>query len=175
MIKRLLAKLSGTAEVPADFPGSLDPDEHVLSVAPCEDGSVVATHLGLWLPEGRRVGWHLISKAAWGGDVLTVTEAEETRHVDGAVYLRDLRPQRLALTGESRLPDVVHERVNRSIRSRHHRDLPGGGAWFIQRKVPGRNGIELQIRPDPGTDEPALDRLVGALVESLRQSHDLPS
>ena len=175
MIKRLLAKLSGTAEVPVDFPGSLDVDEQVLSAADGEDGAVLATHKGLWLPEGRRVGWHLVSKATWGGGVLTVTEAEEARRIDGAVFLRDLRPRRLALTGETRLPDVVHERVNRSIRSRHHRDLPGGGAWFVQRKVPGRNGIELQIRPDPGTDEPALDRLAGALVERLRESRDLPA
>ncbi|SFS93197.1 hypothetical protein [Saccharopolyspora flava] len=175
MIKRLLAKLGGTAEVPEDFPGSLDADEQVLSVAPCAEGSVVATHLGLWLPEGRRVGWHLVSKATWGGDVLTLTEAEEARRIDGAVFLRDLAPRRLALSGESRLPDVVHERVTRSIRTRHHRELPGGGAWFIQRKVPGRNGIELQVRPDPGTDEKALDRLVGALVERLRESRDLPA
>ncbi|MEB3367879.1 hypothetical protein [Saccharopolyspora mangrovi] len=175
MIKRLLAKLSGTAEVPADFAGSLEEHEHVLSAAPGEGGPVVATHLGLWLPEGRRVGWHLISKATWGSGVLTVTEAEEARRIDGAVILRDLQPRRLALTGETRLPDVVHERVNRSIRTRHHRELPGGGAWFVQRKVPGRNGIELQIRPDPGTDEAALDRLAGALVQRLRESRDLPA
>ncbi|RRO19446.1 hypothetical protein EIL87_03940 [Saccharopolyspora rhizosphaerae] len=170
-----MAKLSGTAEVPADFPGRLGADEHVLSVASCEDGSVVATQLGLWLPEGRRVGWHLISKAGWGNEVLTLTEAEEARRLDGAVVLHDLQPRHLVLTGETRLPDVVHERVNRSIRTRHHRELPGGGAWFVQRKVPGRNGIELQVRPDPGTDEAALDRLTGALVERLRASRDLPA
>ena len=50
------------------------------------------------------------------------------------------------------MPEAVHARVTGSIRSRHHRDLPGGGAWFVQRKVPGRDGIVLQVRADPGTD-----------------------
>jgi hypothetical protein len=54
--------------------------------------------------------------------------------------------------------------VEGSIRSRHHRDLPGGGAWFVQRKVAGRDGVVLQVRPDAGTD-PAVVRQVVADVE----------
>ena len=61
-LRSLLARLSGTAEVPADFAGELAADEQVLAAARAEDGPLLATHLGLWLPEGRRVGWHLLTK-----------------------------------------------------------------------------------------------------------------
>jgi hypothetical protein len=168
VIRRLLARLAGTAEVPGDFRGTLETDEDVLAVGRVEDGAVVATHLGLWLPEGRRIGWHLISKATWRDGVLVVTEAEQTGELGGAVLLRDRPVRRLRLTEPGRLPDVVHERVNRSIRSRHHRDLPEGGAWVVQRKVPGQDGIALQIRPDEGTGDAAAEALARALTSRLR-------
>lgn len=167
MIRKFLARLAGTAEVPADFQGTLDTEEHVLAAGRVDDGAVVATHLGLWLPEGRRIGWHLVSKATWRDSVLTVTEAEQTGEAGGAVLLRDRPVRRLRLTEAARLPDVVHERVNASIRSRHHRDLPGGGAWVVQRKVPGRDGIALQIRPDEGTSDAAAEALAHALASRL--------
>ncbi|GAA0532365.1 hypothetical protein GCM10011581_16930 [Saccharopolyspora subtropica] len=169
-LRRLVARLGGTGDVPPDFPGALEPDEHVLAVARTSEGALVATHLGLWLAEGRRVGWHLISKATWQGGVLTVVEAEETGTAGGAVLLRDRPGVRLPLTEPGRLPDVVHERVTRSIRSRHHRELPGGGAWFVQRRVPGRDGIVLQVRPDRGTDEQVVAEFAATVVEKLRQA-----
>ncbi|MEU6262122.1 hypothetical protein [Saccharopolyspora shandongensis] len=169
-LRQLVARLSGTADVPADFPGSLDAEEQVLAVAKTAEGALVATHLGLWLPEGRRLGWHLLSKATWNNGVLTVIEAEEAGAAGDAVLLRDLPGRRLELTGSSRLPDVVHERVNQSIRSRHHRDLPGGGAWFVQRKVPGRDGIVLQVRPDRGADEAAVTEFAATVAERLQQA-----
>ena len=58
-------------------------------------------------------------------------------------------------------------RVEASIRSRHHRDLPGGGAWFVQRKVPGRDGTVLQARPDPGTDPAVVARVAAEVVRTL--------
>jgi len=64
----------------------------------------------------------------------------------------------------------VHVRVNGSIRSRHRRDLPGGGAWFVQRKVPGRDGIVLQVRPDPGTDEDAVQRVATEVAAKIREA-----
>ncbi|GAA2349940.1 hypothetical protein GCM10009854_29590 [Saccharopolyspora halophila] len=167
MIRRLLARLSGTAEVPSDFQGNLDAEEQVLASGRTEDGPVVATHLGLWLPEARRVGWHLVSKATWRDGVLTLTEAAEIDDVGGAVLLRDQPIRRLRLTRPARLPDVVHERVNLSIRSRHHRDLPNGGAWVVQRKIPGRDGMTLQIRPDRDTSDAAARALAQAVVSRL--------
>jgi hypothetical protein len=61
----------------------------------------------------------------------------------------------------------VHARVEGSIRSRHHRDLPGGGAWFVQRKVPGRDGTVLQARPDAGTDPALVAQVAADVVRSL--------
>jgi hypothetical protein len=171
-VRRLVARLSGTADVPADFPGVLEADEQVLAVARMADGALIATHLGLWLPEGRRLGWHLLSKATWKNGVLVVVEAEEAGSAGGAVLLRDLPDRRLALTEPRRLPDVVHERVNQSIRSRHHRELPGGGAWLVQRKVPGQDGIVLQVRADRGADEEAVAEFAATVAERLSQAKD---
>ena len=172
-LRRFLARLGGTAALPEDFPGALESDEHVLAVAESPDGAVVATHLGLWLPEGgavRRVGWHLVSKATWNSGRLELVEAEETGAAGGAVLLRDLPPRRFELTAPGRLPDVVHTRVTGSIKSSHHRDLPGGGAWFVQRKVPGQDGIVLQVRADRGADETAVAEFADEVARRLRDA-----
>lgn len=169
-LRRWVARLGGTDQLPTDFAGQLSVDEHVLAVAEAADGPLVATHLGLWLPEGRRVGWHLLSKATWSEGVLGVVEAEETGTAGTAALLRDLPARRLVLTGPSRLPDVVHARVTGSIRSSHHRALAGGGAWFVQRKVPGQDGIVLQVRPDAGTDSEVV---AGAAEQLVQRINDL--
>jgi hypothetical protein len=66
------------------------------------------------------------------------------------------------------VPETVHRRVTGSIKTRHHRDLPGGGAWFVQRTVAGRDGILLQVRADPGTDAAAVRRVAGEVARRLR-------
>ena len=171
---RLLRRLLGREEVPAELAGRLASDERVLAGAELgAGGHLVVTSRGLWLPsdEGvRLVGWHLVSKASWQSGVLTVVEAEETETIGGAVLLTDLPPLRLRLAEPGRVPETVHARVEGSIRTRHHRDLPGGGAWFVQRKVPGRDGIVLHVRPDPGTDQAALRQVVADVVRSLGRS-----
>ncbi len=172
--------LFGRDELPEGFAGRLDPDEHVLASAAVSasagGGPLVVSSWGVWLPGGRRIGWHLVSKAIWDGGALTVVEAEERQagadggEADaGAVLLADRAPLRLPLAEPGRVPQVVQERVTASIRSRHHRELPGGGAWFVRRKVPGRDGVLLQVRPDPGTDEQALRRVVSEVAGALRQ------
>jgi hypothetical protein len=182
---RFLRRLLVREEVPAEVAGRLAADEHVLATAALVDGGhVVVTSHGLWLPstEGslagpsmgaagaRMVGWHLVSKATWQGGALTVVEAEEAETIGGAVLLADRPPVRLRLADPGRVPESVHARVEGSIRSRHHRDLPRGGAWFVQRKVPGRDGIVLQVRPDPGTDQAALRQVVADVARSLGRS-----
>ena len=168
---RFLRKLLGREDVPADVAGRLAADERVLAVAALGDGEhLVVTSHGLWLPGGegaRQVGWHLVSKATWKSGVLTVVEAEETETIGGAVLLADLPPRRLRLTDPGRVPETVHARVEGSIRSRHHRDLPGGGAWFVQRKVAGRDGIVLQVRPDEGTDLAVVRQVVADVERTL--------
>jgi hypothetical protein len=177
-MNRLLQRLLGREGAPAGSVGTLHPDEHVLaSAALTGGGHLVATSHGLWFPDGeapRFVGWHLVSKAAWQGGAIVLVEAVEQESLEGVVILADRPPRRLALAAAGRVPKVVHERVTGSIRSRHHRDLPGradepavgatsGGAWFVQRKIAGRDGFVLQVRPDPGTD-PALVRRFAAEV-----------
>ncbi|HYH31017.1 MAG TPA: hypothetical protein VD903_11580 [Pseudonocardia sp.] len=164
-----LRRLLGREELPEDV--TLAPDERVLATGRLERGAqLVVTSHGLWLPAeqgARRIGWHLVSKASWQNGALTVVEAQEVETVGSAVLLTDLPPQRLRLAEPGRVPELVHVRVEGSIRSRHHRELPGGGAWFVQRKVPGRDGVVLQVRPDPGTDEGAVRQLAADVARSL--------
>ncbi|CCH28850.1 hypothetical protein ABZ816_28005 [Actinosynnema sp. NPDC047251] len=135
---------------PEGFTGELAKDEHVLASAATGEGFLVATTLGLWLPGPRRLGWHLVSKASWSGSALSVVEAEEDGLAGEAVLLRDLPAVRYPLATPGKVPEVVHARVTGSIRSRHRNEDPG--AWFLQRKVPGRDGVVLQVRPDPDAD-----------------------
>ncbi|MHA6798875.1 hypothetical protein [Bounagaea algeriensis] len=167
-LRRLLTGLTGGSRVPEEVRRALERDERVLAVAEAQEGATVATQRGLWLPERRRVGWHLISKARWDAGSLNVVEAEEIATADRAVVLRDHPPRRLRLSAPGRVPQVVHERVTGSIRSRHHRELPGGGAWVVQRKVPGQDGVVLQVRGDPGTDEQLVTALARELSIRLR-------
>ena len=170
--RRLLGRLGGD-ELPADFPGKLTAEERVLAVAEVRDGGrLVATSLGLWLPEGsgsRRVGWHLISKATWDNGTLALIEAEETGTVEGAVLLTDRPTRRFRLAGQGGVPEAVHARVTGSIKSSHHRDLPGGGVWVVQRKVAGRDGIVVQVRADPGTSEDAVRSLTVQVMAKLKR------
>jgi hypothetical protein len=168
-----LRRAFGRDELPEGFARRLDADERVLAVGRLTGGGhLVVTSLGLWVPEpeprgARRIGWHLVTRASWSGGGLSLVEAEERDVVEGAVLLADLPARRLRLADPGRVPEVVHERVTGSIRSRHHRDLPGGGAWFVQRKVPGRDGIVLQVRPDPGTDATAVRALTADVARTL--------
>ena len=66
------------------------------------------------------------------------------------VLLADRPARRFRLADPGRVPEAVHARVEGSIRSRHHRDLPGGGAWFVQRKVAGPRRHGAAGAPGPG-------------------------
>lgn len=177
-LRSAVRKLLGRDDLPETFTGTLDADELVLASARVTDAShLVATSLGLWVPapDGeRRVGWHLVSKAVWQNGAIVLVEAQEREVLGGAVLIADLPPRRLRLAEPGHVPEVVLERVTGSIRSRHHRELPAaagaegpGGAWFVQRKVPGRDGIVLQVRPDPGTDEAALRQVAADVAAAL--------
>lgn len=164
---RLIERLLGRPALPAGLAGSLDPDEHVLAVAVLPAGEMLtATSHGIWLPERRRVGWHLVSRAGWADGLLTLVEAGE-EPAGAAVLLTDLPPRRLRLTEPGKVPEVVRRRVDDSIRTRHHRELPGGGAWFVQRKVAGRDGFQLQVRADPGTDLDVVRRVAAEVAAAL--------
>ncbi len=147
----------------------LEPDELVVAVADVAGGGqVVATSRGLWLPDARRLRWHLIGKATWAGGALGITAVREVETVGGAVLIADEEPRRLRLVTPGRVPEAVHRRVTGSIKTRHHRDLPGGGAWFVQRSVAGRDGVVLQVRADPGTDIEVVRQVAGEVGRRLR-------
>ncbi len=158
-------------ETPDGFTGTLADDEHVLAAATAEQGHLVATRLGLWLPEPdgtRRVGWHLISKATWDNDVLTVIEAEEMSQAGEATVIKDLPAKRFALRRPGKVPTVVRERVTASIRARYRKELPGGAAWFVQRRLPSTQEEVLQVRPEPGTDDVVAAEIAREAAEQLR-------
>lgn len=146
-----LRRVFGGGGVPEGFDGALDGDERVLaSAAVSTGGHVVLTPLGLWLPDvpvdgvtHRRVGWHLVSKATWDGQALTVIEADEIGTEDGAVLIADRAPQRLPLAEPGTVPEVVHARVTRSVL---HSEQASGGGLRVQRRVPGRDGVQVQLR-----------------------------
>jgi hypothetical protein len=178
VLRDALRRLLHGDGLPDGFPGRLEDEERVLATASTADGGhLVVTSWGLWIPEGggvRRVGWHLVSRASWRNGALALVEADEVEEIasgDGprAVLLADRPARRFRLTEPDRVPEVVHARVEGSFRSRHHRDLPGGGAWFVQRKIAGRDGTVLQVRPDPGTDPALVAGLAADVARSLRQ------
>ncbi|TCO50887.1 hypothetical protein [Actinocrispum wychmicini] len=172
MLRRFIDRVTGRT-VPPGFEGTLEPDEYVLAACDVKSGGhLVATSLGLWLPGSRRVGWHLISKATWGEGALVLVEAVEAAKAGDAVVLSDMPPVRFVVVNGGRLPDIVHKRVTTSIASRHRQELPGGGAWFVQRKVPGQGGIVLQVRPDPGTSPEAVEQVARDVSAKLRLMPD---
>jgi hypothetical protein len=162
--RRLWRGFAAVPELPPGFAGRLEPAEHLVTTGELAGGGhLVLTHLGMWVPEGaefRRIGWHLVSKAVWDRSALVVTETVSTSMVEDAVLLSDLPPRRFALREPGKVPEVVRERVTSSIRSSQHCELPGGGAWFVQRHVPGRDGLVLQVRADPGTAPGALEAMI---------------
>ncbi len=170
-VREALRRLLGGDGLPEGFAGRLAPDERVVAVARTAEGAhLVVTSWGLWLPDAagpRRVGWHLVSRAVWRNGVLAVVEAREVSEIDGAVLLADRPARRFRLADAARVPEAVHARVEASIHSRHHRDLPGGGAWFVQRRVAGRDGTVLQVRPDPGTDPAVVAQVAADVAAAL--------
>jgi hypothetical protein len=173
VFRKVLDKIVGDG-TPPGFTGTLETEESVVVAAECRTGGhLVVTSLGLWVPTDdgpRRVGWHLISKVTWGNGELVVVEADEIGSAGDAVLLTDRPARRYGLVDPGKLPHAVHRRVTESIRSRHHRDLPGGGAWFVQRKVPGRDGIVLQVRADPGTDPDAVRAVATEVAQKIREA-----
>ena len=162
---RMWRVLTGQAGLPDGFTGELAATERVLgSAETAGERAVVVTSLGLWLPEGeghRRVGWHLVSSARWDGRSLHLVEAEEVGTAGEAVLLVDRPARRIPLPVPGHVPDLVHKRVTRSVLGSVRRDVAGGSALFVRRQVPGRDGVQLQVRPDPGTDPDEVRRALG--------------
>ncbi len=166
----LLDRLLRRVPVPEGAVGEFAAQEDVLAVGQLRAGHLVATRVGLWAPgkDGpERVPWHLISKASWTGERLALVVAEVVGQAGRAVLLSDVQRRSYVLAEPGRLPQVVQERVTDSIRSAHHRSLPGGGAWFVQRRVAGVDGVVLQVRADRGTDAEVVGEIAAAVADKL--------
>lgn len=161
-------------KVPPALAAALGPDEHLTGLAPAQGGLLLAvSRFGLWLVDGERAerwDWHLISRARLADRVLQLTVADEIDHwPDGTVLLADrpevqLRPERL-----TRLTDTVHVRVRRSVAASRHLPWPGAGGWVVLRRVPGRDGLTVQVRLDAGADPTAqgFAEAVAAAAEDM--------
>jgi len=142
---------------PAGFDAPLDAEERLLGSAPVTGGGhLVASTLGLWVPDGaghRRIGWHLVSKARWDGRAMTVVEADVVGRLEsdppgppdlsGAVVIADRDPRRFPLPQPGPVPELVHARVTRSVLHSEHAE---SGDLVVRRRVPGRDGVQTQIR-----------------------------
>lgn len=143
--------------VPPTLAAALGPEEHLLGLTSADGGIVMATtRFGLWVLQDdrpQRIDWHLISKARLADRVLELTVAEEIeRWPDRTAVLLDgsefqLRPERL-----TKLTDMVHARVRRSVAASRYLNWPDAGGWVVLRRVAGRDGLMVQVRVDPGAD-----------------------
>ncbi|MBO0840403.1 MAG: hypothetical protein J2O49_06260 [Sciscionella sp.] len=174
--RRLFGQGFGSG-LPKDFAGTLDADEHVLASVVVDFGPnsrLVATSRGLWwdvIDNAVRFDWPLIRKATWKDGVLTITAGGVIDEIAGADVLDATQPKRFPLRQPGKLPGIVYQRVTGSIKSSHYRDIPGGGAWFVQRKIAGR-GVVLQVWPDEGTDADALASVVRQVVAGIAAADD---
>ncbi len=148
---------------------ALEPGERVLAAAALPDGEMLAaTRFGLWHVDDRgpiRMPWDLVSKATFADRTLRVVVAEVAdTWVDGTIVLIDRAAREFALPTKNVLTDVVHARVRGSVVRSAHIDAPAG-AWVVLRKVAGRDGLTVQVRPDAGTD-PAIQGFAAAVAHT---------
>jgi hypothetical protein len=159
--------------LPAALRPALGPDERVLAWAAVEAAqALVATNHGLWLPDGRRLGWHEIHKAAWSGRELRITPAEVAEQRPGYTVLVDGPVAAFLLLEPGELPDQVRTRVTRSVAYTAHHAMPAGGVRVVGRRVAGQNGLSWVVRYDSGTPVglPAVTELTDELVTAAQSA-----
>ena len=156
--------------LPAGLKPPLEPDERVVSWAEVDGGALVATNRGLWLPGGKRLGWHEIHKAAWSGRELRITPAEVAEVRKRYAVLVDGPPVSFLVLSPGELPDQVRTRVTRSVAYTTHHPINSGGVRVVGRRVSGRDGLSWAVRYDAGTpvDLPAVVELTDELVASAQ-------
>jgi hypothetical protein len=158
-------------KLPAALRPRLDRDERVVAWAAVDgEKALVATNHGLWLPDGRRRGWHEIHKAAWSGRELRITPAEPAEERDGYAVLVDGPVEVFLLLEPGELPDQVRSRVTKSVAYTSHHALSAGGVRVVGRRIAGKNGLSWAVRYDSGTPVklPAVVELTGELVSAAQ-------
>src|SRR5438128_4366598 len=102
--------------LPAARRPPLDRDERVAAWASATgDDVVVATNLGIWLPNTARLGWHEIHKATWSGRQLTFVAADQVAAFSDYAVMEDREPVSITLLDPDAVPEQVRARVNRSV------------------------------------------------------------
>jgi hypothetical protein len=157
-------------KLPARHRPPLAAEERVLAWATVgsgdEGGVLVATNLGLWLPNGDdRLGWHRVHKAVWSGRELAVTPADPVAERDGYTVLADLPTRSYLLLDPGDLPHQVRTRVTGSVAYTSHHPVTDGAVRVAARRVAGVDGLTWTVRYDPGT--PADDPVVAAETDAL--------
>ena len=153
----------GSRRLPAEVRTALalDPRERVLSHAVVPEGDfVVATTDALHLPGGQRFPWHLMDKAVWDEEGVTVTMTDGVSH-------------RVLLPEPGLLPETVRERVTASIVASRRVQLDArGGVRLVARRVPGYDTPRWEFIFDPGLDpsDPGLRALAEQALEEVRRS-----
>jgi hypothetical protein len=160
-------------KLPAANRPPLERDERILTWAAVgDDKALVATTRGLWLPDGKRLGWHEIHKAAWSGRELRITPAEVAQSRTDYSVLVDGPVIAFLLLEPGDVPDQVRTRVTRSVAFTTHHPMPTGGVRVVGRRVAGQDGLSWAVRYDAGTpvDLPAVIELTDELVASAQKT-----
>jgi hypothetical protein len=179
-----MALFTRRATPPADVVALLPDEDRVLSWADVDaasgGGVVLASARGLWWPDHdgdrmagsyRMIGWHLINKATWRDDVLSVVEADV---VDGVLLVdRPTVSVRLAIPRD--LPPTIRRRVESNVVRSELYALPGGAGRFVARRTPGQDGLTWLVRLEPGTtDSPVARAAIESTVADLQATTGLP-
>jgi hypothetical protein len=158
---------------PAAALATLEPGERVTAWGrTADDEVIIATPLGLWVPETGRLGWHEIHKARWDSGVLTLVPGVEAE----AGVREDAPPRRYLLAEPRNLPAEIRTRVTRSVAFTAHHQLGSGGVRIVARRVPGRDGLDWVVRYDPGTVRgPEDDQVVAELMAAAQAAASPPA
>ena len=133
--------------IPAALKPPLEREERILTWA----DPLVATNRGLWLPDGKRLGWHDVHKAAWSAPQLLITPAEVAQQRQGYAVLIDGPVLSFGLAEPGDLPDQVRTRVTKSVGYTIHHALAVGGVRVVGRRISGTDGLTWGVRYDAGT------------------------
>ena len=144
----------------------LEPGERRLAWGLTVHGdAVLATGVGLYLPQTPRLPWHEVEKVTWQRPVLEVLRVA-TISGTGSRW-------RLTLAEEGELPDVVRSQVTASVAWSTHVALePAGGVRIVGRRRLGQDSLEWQLVFDPDTDPdgPAISAQAQALLRDARRT-----
>jgi hypothetical protein len=148
------------SRLPSDVRATLAGERPLSHARTADGGYAVATLVALHLPGDVTLPWHLVDRANWDEEGVTVVMTDGARH-------------RAILPNPGALPETIRERVTNSIvASRHVRLSERGGVRFVARRMPGSDTPQWQLVFDPGLDpaDPGLRAVAEQALEEVRRS-----